>query len=124
MEIESSMNLFADDTSLLEPILDVLEYEQRINRDLDRLTKWASQWLVTFNPPKTVHLLVSFKKHTVYPNIYLNGIPVERVRSHKHLGIILHEKCKWMSMLILSVPKQTGHHLCYLEPKIILTDLA
>jgi hypothetical protein len=45
--------------------MDIMENYQtsydKINRDLERLSTWASQWLVTFNATKTVYLIVSRK---------------------------------------------------------------
>jgi hypothetical protein len=53
--IESNINLFADDTSLMEIIENYVESYAKLNRDLDRLSSWANKWLVTFNATKTVY---------------------------------------------------------------------
>jgi hypothetical protein len=51
-DIESDVNLFADDTSLLNVIDQVIDSYDMVNRDLVKLADWASQWLVTFNAKK------------------------------------------------------------------------
>ena len=52
--LETSPFLFADDTSLMQPILEpVADSFDKINRDLERLSEWAAQWRVTFNAKKT-----------------------------------------------------------------------
>ena len=52
-DIESDIFLFADDTAILEPLTEDNSAVAKINRDLERLGNWASQWLVKFNPIKT-----------------------------------------------------------------------
>ena len=59
--IESDIHLFADDTSLLDIIDNHLTSYAKLNRDLNRLSQWASKWLVTFNATKTVYLQVTRK---------------------------------------------------------------
>jgi hypothetical protein len=47
--LETPIHQFADDTTLLETVTSSTESAAKINRDLDRLYKWALQWRVTFN---------------------------------------------------------------------------
>ena len=56
-DIESNIFLFADDTSILEPILDPCNTFSKINRDLEALNKWANSWLVQINPNKTKYII-------------------------------------------------------------------
>ena len=63
--IDSNIRLFADDTSLFI-IVDNAPYAAAcLSFDLDRITRWAATWLVTFNPSKTEALLLS-RKLTLY----------------------------------------------------------
>ena len=55
--IDSSIRLFADDTSLY--IID--ENPIQAATDISQIFTWASNWLVTFNPSKTESLLFSQK---------------------------------------------------------------
>ena len=50
-DIGSNIRLFADDTSLFIIVDDTVT--GCINTDLVRISRWASTWLVTFNPSKT-----------------------------------------------------------------------
>ena len=71
--IQTDINLFADDTSLLEIVNDPVSSAQRLNDDLSRLSDWASQWLVTFNPAKSVVINFSLKRKPIdHPVLYLN----------------------------------------------------
>ena len=47
--IERDILLFADDTSIL--LYSMLSIT-KVNRDLERLSNWVSQWLIQFNPTK------------------------------------------------------------------------
>jgi len=52
----SITRLFADDTSLDSTISNICDLQGNINHDLREISKWSKQWLVTFNPDKTVVL--------------------------------------------------------------------
>ena len=90
--------LFADDTSLftvIDPINPEITFNQ-INRDLEVLNEWSTCWRVTFNATKTVYMIISNKSaNVVYPDLYLNGIKLTKVTSHKHLGVTLTSNMKW-----------------------------
>lgn len=51
----SITRLFADDTSLACTTSNIADLEGILNHDLRVLTQWSKQWLVTFNPNKTVY---------------------------------------------------------------------
>ena len=51
-----------------------------LNRDLDLISNWAHQWLVTFSPPKTESMLVSNKKdRDSIPEIVFQGEVIKNV---------------------------------------------
>ena len=51
--------MFADDTCLFVTNKDRELVQVTLNRDVDLISNWAHQWLVTFSPPKTrVHACV------------------------------------------------------------------
>ena len=50
--ILSLTRLFADDSSLFYANTHIADIAGTINHDLQLLTSWARQWLVTFNPLK------------------------------------------------------------------------
>ena len=53
----SLTRLFADDSSLFYSAAHIADIAGIINHDLQLLTNWAKQWLVTFNPLKTEAVL-------------------------------------------------------------------
>ena len=96
--IETDINLFADDTSLIDIVDQVIDSFNRSNRDLDRLASWADQWLVTFNASKTVSLYISRRKEqTVIPPLFLQGTRVAEVKSHCHLGVDFDSTLSWQN---------------------------
>ena len=64
-DIESDFLLFADDTSILENISDYDISFEKINRDLNKLSVWSNQWLVSFNPTKTKYIIFSKKRNSL-----------------------------------------------------------
>ena len=95
-EINSSIRLFADDTSLYIIVDDPLDAAIKLNADLSRIDMWASMWLVTLNSSKSESLIFSRKVNKPYhPPIYMNYQQVYEVNSHKQLGIYLSRDCTW-----------------------------
>ena len=60
-DINSTIRLFADDTSLYIIVENPITAANILNNDLDKVTNWANKWLVIFNPNKTESLLISRK---------------------------------------------------------------
>ena len=84
--------MFADDTSLFSVIHDIDTSANDLNHDLEKISEWAFQWKMNFNPDHTKQaqeIIFSRKKtvsiHTV---VYFNNTPVNSTAAHKHLGII------------------------------------
>ena len=57
--LSSNAKLFADDTSLFSVIHDIQTSannfikDLNLNKDLERISKWATQWKMNFNPDTT-----------------------------------------------------------------------
>ena len=51
--INSSIRLFADDTSLYIIVGNPTEAANQLNSDLSKIHQWATKWLVKFNPAKS-----------------------------------------------------------------------
>ena len=60
-EMECLVNLFADDTSVQQRIIDITSFD-KVNRDLQRLTGFGKQWLIIFNAIKTEYIIISRKR--------------------------------------------------------------
>ena len=101
--VESDIRIFADDTFIFR-LVDPSSTDA-LNRDLERITEWAHQWKMVFNPDikkQAVEVVFSNKPiKGVLPNkLIFNGIPVKTVPETKHIGLILDEKLNFESHLI------------------------
>ena len=95
-DISLECHQYADDTTLLYRFDNPVTACATINTQLQRLSKWADQWRVTFNSTKT-HYMVFTNKHS-RPNllpIYLNNIQISEVASHCNLGLHISNKLTW-----------------------------
>ena len=70
-EINSSLRLFADDTSIYIIVDFPDSAAQILNIDLDRIANWAAKWLVNFNANKNESMLISRKILRVNHPIYI-----------------------------------------------------
>ena len=94
--INSSIRLFADDTTLYIIVDNPLHAANQLNSDLSRIHQWATNWLVTFNPSKSKSIIFSRKRNKPnYPNVVMDQQPIQEVNSHKHLVLILSSDCTW-----------------------------
>ena len=71
--MECFINLFADDTSVQQPIIDITSFD-KVNRDLQRLSVFGEQWLILFNAIKTEYMIISRQRNrSNHPDLFLNG---------------------------------------------------
>ena len=92
--LNSTVRLFADDTSLCEKISTVSDAD-RLQSDLDKLCEWERKWQMDFNVEKCNSLTVTLRKNPIIYNYQLNGQTLERVDSAKYLGVTLVRSLNW-----------------------------
>ena len=89
-EIGSTIRLFADDTSLYINIENHITSAVCLSSDLSKISIWANNWLVDFNPIKTDSMLIVRKLNKpVHPPLFMKEVQIAEVSSHKHLGFFL-----------------------------------
>ena len=92
--INSSIRLFADDTSLYIIVANLQTAAITMNLGLSTISQWALDWLVDFNARKTMSLLISLKQNPVlHPQLLMNDIVISESTSHKHLGVSFSNTC-------------------------------
>ena len=95
-ELQASVRLFADDTSLYIIVENPNTAATILNHDLNRIDTWAAQWLVDFNAAKTISQILSLKRNPpLHPPLYMNGIHITDASSHTHLGLTFTNNCNW-----------------------------
>ena len=94
--LQSNPKLFADDTSLFSTVQDITTSTVSLNNDLTKISEWAVQWKMNFNPDpskQAQELLFSRKTSSKpYPSLNFNDNPVHQVQLQKHLGLFLDPK--------------------------------
>ena len=95
-DINSTIKLFADGTSLYLIVDDPQETAQTLNDDLVKLHAWSKKWLVNFNPQKTETMTISRKLNKPHqPNLIMNNTIISTVTGHKHLELQLSDDGNW-----------------------------
>ena len=91
----SSLVLYADDTTLFKPVSAPSDLAE-LQSDIDIIHTWFSNNHLTANSSKTKVMIIS-TKHNPVPNLNLtlNGQPIERVSTAKFLGVCLTNMLSW-----------------------------
>ena len=96
--LSSTAKLFVDD--IFSVVHDISLSSLQLNDDLIRISNWAYQWKMSFNPEVTKQaqkVVFSCKSQKVtYPTVYFNNSPVTRSSSQTHLDIPLDEKLNFI----------------------------
>ena len=99
VDLESDIIIFADDTTILASGRNPNETTAQLNRDIIKLTDWAVKWKVSFNPKKTKDMIFSTKTVINTPPMLFDGTVIDRVTSHKHLGVYLTSTLDWSTQI-------------------------
>ena len=108
--IISICKIFADDTSLFSKVRDTNESANKLNADLQNITKWAYQWKMQFNPDpnKQANEVIFSRKSTVdmsHPPVKFNNNDIVKCSDQKHLGIVLDTKLNFDSHINQKIKK-------------------
>ena len=69
---------------------------ETLNADLETISRWAVTRLVTYNPNKSVALLLSRKvSQLLYPPFFIENTTINEVEANKHLGLYISNECSW-----------------------------
>ena len=92
--IHSQLRLFADDCLLYRPI-DSFDGHKILQSDLDLLSSWADIWQTEFNVKKCCIIQISAVHSTSSFPYKMYEIPLQFVKNHHYLGILLNNKLSW-----------------------------
>ena len=88
---------------------DVTQSTNELNDDLEKISNWAYQWKMSFNPDKSKQAQeVIFSRKTqrvIHPPAIFNNMPVVRSSCQKHLGIYLDEKLNFSNHIKEKISK-------------------
>jgi len=111
--IQSSISLFADDTTLYFSSKFSSHLHLVLSKDLLTFGKWSDTWGVGFNAKKTKVLTISGNRGEHLPLIF-NNMQLQEIDSHKHLGLLFHNNLSWHPH-ILSLHQRTMRHVNHLR---------
>jgi len=95
-DIQAHIHLFADDTSLFMVVNSPNETAAVLQSDIDKISRWADKWLVSFNPSKSESMLISRKiNKPPHPSLTMQNVNISIVDVHKHLGVFMFNDCTW-----------------------------
>ena len=85
-----------DDASLFSKVYNATESANLLNQDLKKISQWAFNWKMLFNPDitKQAQELIFSRKNTMlnHPAIFFNETSVAHTSCQKHLGMHVDEK--------------------------------
>ena len=94
--LSSITKLFADDISIFSVVHDVDLSAKQLNDDLNKISEWAFQWKMAFNPDlskQAQEIVFSRKSHKISrPKVNFNNSTFVQSIYQKHLGLYLDEK--------------------------------
>ena len=80
-DLSTNAKLFPDDTSLFSVVRDINTSAAHLNNDLRKISNWAFQWKMGFNPDpseQAQEFIFSCKLQKIsHPSIYFNNNPIE-----------------------------------------------
>ena len=123
-----NMVMYADDTTLFCNI-DNNVTEDVINRELHKVYEWLGANKLSLNVAKTKFMVFHTSNRLVrYPNLLINGRPIERVTQFNFLGLILQSNMSWSmhtNHISLKVSKAIGiiYRLKDVYPLLVLQTL-
>ena len=101
--LKSEILIFADEPTLLASGPNPEQTSNQLTRDLLKIQTWSNTWKVKFNADKTKNIIFSNKQILNIPPIMFNNTNIERVASHRHLGVYLTPTLDWSVHI---------HHVC------------
>ena len=109
--LRCNAKLFADDTSIFSTITSPAISSSNPHEDLVRITHWAYQLKMSFNPDITQQaqeIIFSRKKNnTCHPSLYFNNTWIQRKSVQKQLGLFLDEKLSFLEHINEKIKKET-----------------
>ena len=90
--LSSNPKLFVDDISLFSVEHDINQSGINLNDDLEKISNWAIQWKMSFNPDTNKQAQVIFSRSlqmSNHPSLTFSSTSVTQSEIQKHLGMFL-----------------------------------
>jgi len=80
---------------IYKPIVTAEDVYQLQQDNIDMLSKWAKDWLMSFNLLKCEHLIIKNKHTPVLSDYHFKGYNINKVSSCKYLRVIITSNLHW-----------------------------
>ena len=100
-EISSTIRLYADDVIIYRPIVTTEDVLQ-LQLDLEILSLWAKDWLMSFNLSKCKHLIITNKCSPIISDYHFEGYTINKV---EYLGVTITNNLSWSKHIVNIVSK-------------------
>ena len=130
--------LYADDTSLTEPLCtftaemnDKNALADAINKELNQICEWLALNKLSINVKKTKMMAFHYRQRNIknlIPKLSINNIPIEQVKHFNFLGVVIDECMTWkphINKISGKIARTIGtmHRLKHFLPTSILRTL-
>ena len=109
----TKVKLLADDSAVYRKITSK-EDHFILQRDLENLVKWESEWSMEFHPDKCQLLRISLKRNTSQYNYEIHNTQIQETTNAKYLGITINNKLSWNTH-IDTVCQKGNHTLNFIQ---------
>ena len=107
--LSSTPRLYADDTCLTLTSHDPNDLQIKLNSDLNKVQSWLQANKLSLNVKKTKYSIIATQYKVAYldhqPDVRINGHSVDRVRTHRYLGVEIDDTLTWHSQIDQIVKK-------------------
>ena len=94
-----SCHIFADDTTLHSSAKNMSDVQSSLQCGINDISNWCILNQMAIHPKKTKCMVItSRQKHQLQPltlDLLVDNTPLEQVRSHKVLGVIIDDELRW-----------------------------
>ena len=84
------------DTSIFSVVKDYLNFSNKLNENLWKISQWAYQWRMSLAPDvsKQAEEVIFSRKKNInnHPVVFLNNLSINRKSTQKHLRLLLDQK--------------------------------
>ena len=109
--ITTSAKSIADDASHFSAVHDSAASLAFLNDDLLKISRWAYQWKMMFNPDtlkQAQEMVFSGKTNASnHKTVYFNNVPMRRENIQKHLSLFLDSKLSFLDHINEKIKKAT-----------------
>ena len=107
--LSSTPRLYADDTCLTLSSHDPTDLQIKLNSDLNKVQSWLQANKLSLNVKKTKYSIIATQYKVAHldhqPDVRINGHSVDRVRTHRYLGVEINDTLTWHSQIDQIVKK-------------------